>query len=91
LRFGLLALEVPLDLAFQGHPSIVDTDLNMFRCIGQPLHKRRDSITRDRWTRALVHDRQTNLDVVRHAGNARHALGCILCPALLVVISNHTG
>src|SRR3982074_2887862 len=70
-----LALVLPLDLAFERHPAILDHDFDVLRRDRQLALDCRHGVPCNFGVRPLVDARHSNFDVVRHCSDPGHALG----------------
>src|ERR1700730_13631162 len=73
--FRLLALIIPLDLALECHPSLVDDHFDLLPREWQLGLDRCDGVARDLGVRSLVREGQAHLQIVRQPDHAGHTLG----------------
>jgi hypothetical protein len=82
---------LPLDLAFERDPSVVDDNADLFPGRPQVSLDRLDGVTGDLGIRPTVDDGQSHLDVVHETDHAGHPLDVFLGFALLPKAADEPG
>ncbi len=72
--FRRFTLVIPLDLAFERHPAVLDDGADVLRGERQPCLDRGDDVARDIGIRPFGATRQPNLEIVRQPEDARDTL-----------------